>query len=46
MKVCQISTSDPPDQHYIADPGTEEMWIATDGTPYAYYTGRDDRYIL
>ena len=45
MKVCQISTSDPPDQHYIVDPGTEEMWIATDGTPYAYYTGRDDRYI-
>ena len=45
MKVCQ-SASDPPDEHNIADPGTEEMWIEADGTPYAYYTGRDDRYLL
>ena len=43
MKVCQ-TLSDPPDEHNIADPGTEEMWIESDGTPYAYYKGRDDRY--
>lgn len=38
-----ILDSNPPDEHNIADPGTEEMWIEADGTPYAYYTGPDDR---
>ena len=42
MKACQ-TLADPPDEHNIADPGTEEMWIETDGIPYAYYTGPDDR---
>ena len=33
-----------PSQYDIADAGTEEMWIDTDGTPYLYYTGPDNRY--
>ena len=31
-------------QYDIADAGTEEMWIDTDGTPYLYYTGPENRY--
>ena len=31
---------DQPDLTFtIADAGTEEMWLDTDGTPYLYYTG-------
>ena len=45
VKICQTA-SEPPDVHNIADPGTEEMWIEIDGTPYVYYTGRDDRLAL
>ena len=34
---------DPTQQYVIADAGTEEMWIDTDGTPYLYYTGPEGR---
>ena len=43
VQVCQVSNVDPSQNYDIADPGTEEMWIDTDGTPYLYYTGPSER---
>ena len=39
MQACQTSDTDPSETSSIADGGTEEMWIDTDGTPYLFYTG-------
>ena len=37
-QACQVSSGQ--DQSWdIADAGTEQMWLDTDGTPYLYYTG-------
>ena len=46
MQACQSSAFDPTLTFGLADAGTEEMWIDTDGTPYLYYTGPDGRYII
>ena len=35
---------DPELVYDIADGGTEQMWIDTDGSPYVYYTGPDYRF--
>ena len=43
MQICQVSNVDPTSNFDIADANTEQMWIDTDGTPYLYYTGPENR---
>ena len=45
-QACQQSVTDPIESYALANAGTEEMWIDTDGTPYLYYTGLDGRYYI
>ena len=37
-QACQVS-NDNLQFWDIADAGTEQMWLDTDGTPYLFYTG-------
>ena len=45
-QVCQTSNLDPALSYDIADKGTEQMWIDTNGTPYLFYTGPDGRSVM
>ena len=38
-----MSITEPTLMYQLAYSGTEQMWIETDGTPYIYYTGLQDR---
>ena len=42
QQICQTSNFDPTQTYDIADAGTEQIWLDTDGTPYIYYTGPGD----
>ena len=43
FQICQVANFAPDTSYDIADVGTEEMWIDTDGTPYLFYTGPSNR---
>ena len=43
LQACQQSHSDRNKTYEIGDGGTEQMWIDTDGIPYAFYTGPEGR---
>ena len=44
FQICQVANFAPDTSYDIADVGSEEIWIDTDGTPYLFYTGPSNRY--